>query len=225
MNREILMAFCFSVVFHTAVFDFCPAPSQNTSGDRGNSQDIVVLGLIELAPAKQEQPETSEAIDEIEEPVDSLEALQPEPANDSKPPPEEKIAMVKAAEPPVNEAPLPAENVIPGKPALTQGQTQNVRFRYLQGVMRKLENAKQYPLYAFRHDMEGTAEVEFTIHTDGNAGAISLRQSSHYRILDTAAKEMVARASPFEPLPRELGLQELRIVVPLVFRIDEAREQ
>jgi len=235
MTREIYMAFCFSVAFHTAMVGFCPAPRLNASGNRGNSRDIVVLGVIELAPT---EPEISKAVKEIKKSEGPPKPPQPESVDDSEPLPEEKIAMVqpekatpsyerpaKHDEPPQHEAPSPAEKVIPGKQAQTQGQIQDIRSRYLSEVVRKLEYAKKYPLQAYLRGIEGTIEVEFTISLDGNASAIKTRKFSQYDVFDNAAKEMVSRASPFNPLPRELGLRELRIVVPLVFRIDEAREQ
>ncbi|MCG2659058.1 MAG: energy transducer TonB [Kiritimatiellae bacterium] len=229
------MAFCFSVAFHAAVVGFCPAPSQDNPGDRGNRQDIVVLGVIEFTPVEQKPMEIFKAVDVAKKSEDSPKPSQPEPANDFEPLPEEKIAMVqpekptpsyerpaKQDEPPQHETLPPTENVIPGRQALPQGQIQDIRSLYLSGIMRKLEKTKQYPLYAFRHGIEGMAEVEFTIHSDGHATAVTIRKSSRHLVLNAAAEEIVRRASPFDPIPVELGEEEMTIRVPVAFRIEEA---
>ena len=111
----------------------------------------------------------------------------------------------------------------PGAEDLSYGETGAVRSRYLAGVMRKLQEAKRYPKRARRHGIEGDADVEFTILADGRACEATVFRSSGRRVLDDAVQAMIQRASPFRPIPAELNVPELRISVPIAFRLENRR--
>lgn len=54
-------------------------------------------------------------------------------------------------------------------------------------------------------------EVEFTILADGSLASVELVHSSGDRLLDMAAKRAVYAASPFAPIPRDAGRNEIRV--------------
>ncbi len=99
------------------------------------------------------------------------------------------------------------------------------RSRYLASVLRRLQRAKYFPHRARSRGIGGTTEVEFVIRADGRLARVALARSSGFSVLDHAAKRIVERASPFDPLPSDLGVQELRVVVPVAFRLEEAERR
>lgn len=247
MNREFSIAFGFSLIAHAAVVGLCPAPRTPIDGGLGDKEDIVVLGVVELSPPASaqmphtEEPELPDApietplVDPAEmNPVTSDPAVVPA----QSPPKREEMAMktqdhkAEQHSEPEEQTPNSPPNVptmgqegSPGRPELTLGQIQDIRFRYLASVVRQLENAKRYPPQSYRRGIEGMTEIGFTISAKGMAHAVYIHTSSGHGTLDSAVQDMVARASPFDPMPPELGLDELRIVVPVVFRIDEVRQR
>ena len=228
MSRELYIAFCFSVAVHAAVVGVCPSPQAEAAGQEGDKQDIVVLGVISLsAPIPPEVsvaeplPGKKEVIEEkiIEPdplPSDELTLVTQEPQEDESP---EPPSQPKESAP---EIPVIDREMASGRQQLTRGQLQDIRSQYLREVMRKLEEAKRYPPQAYRRGLEGTAEVVFTISHEGNVDVALIRKSSGYNSLDTAARDMVTRASPFDPIPEELELSTVEILAPVAFRIEEA---
>ena len=224
MNRELYIAFCLSLAVHAAVVSVCPAPSPTISSDNGEEQDIVVIGVVEMTspPVEEmkhpEPPEPITVVDPAPPPTCEEIALLPQPPEkEQKQEPPEKILQPPA------DVPTPGQEGSPGKEELSQGQIQDIRSRYLTRVMQKLEAVKKYPPPAYRRGIEGTTEIAFTILANGNAEAVETRRSSRRPVLDNAARSMITRASPFESLPKELGLRQMQLIVPVAFRIEEAK--
>ena len=82
-------------------------------------------------------------------------------------------------------------------------------------IQRRIQNALVYPAEARRTGVEGQAEADFIVCTDGSIRALTLRVSSGSILLDTAALEAVRRAAPFRP-----PAAELRIVIPVKFNLN-----
>ena len=126
------------------------------------------------------------------------------------------------SKPTATRAPTLAENPsqgvkgTPGSKHRTRGDVEDIRSRYLAEVLRRLQEAKRYPSRARRQEIEGRLELGLVIRKDGSASPGRILQSSGHDILDEAALEMVKRAAPFEPLPEELGIEKLELVVPLL---------
>jgi len=114
----------------------------------------------------------------------------------------------------------PPRRARPGSRSQQCCSTPDPRARYLAEVLRRLQRAKYFPRQARSRGVGGTAEVEFVIRADGHLGGVALARSSGSAVLDRAAKRIVERASPFEPLPGDLGTHELRVVVPVAFRLE-----
>ena len=94
----------------------------------------------------------------------------------------------------------------------------NLRRSYVTGnynyIMRRIRNRLTYPAVAKRNNITGTVSVKFTINADGSASNIIVESSSGSQLLDDAAVDAVAKASPFPKPP--LAAQ---IVVPIDFKL------
>ena len=98
-----------------------------------------------------------------------------------------------------------------------QGEAAN---EYLAGIRRKIELAKSFPEAARRQGIEGTAQIEFVVLVDGQAGGIKLAQSSNNQILDNEALATIKRAAPFAPIPQELfNSSQIILRIPIVFEL------
>jgi len=60
-----------------------------------------------------------------------------------------------------------------------------------------------------------------TIAADGSLLGVDLRRTTPYRVLDEEAAQMVRRAAPFDPIPPEVGPGNLKLIVPIRFRLRE----
>ena len=107
----------------------------------------------------------------------------------------------------------------PGEDRVRRGERGDVRREYIGRVVRKIHAAKRYPAGARLRNVEGQAEVTLAIAAHGGVLEVRLSTASGFRALDEEAVAMVRRAAPFEPIPEELGLESLRLIVPVRFRI------
>jgi len=97
---------------------------------------------------------------------------------------------------------------------------EDARLRYLTEVFRKLHEEKTYPPLARRREIEGKVRLELVIEGDGRLRHVRVLASSGHAVLDDAAQEMVRRCGLFEPLPGELGIESLKIVVPVSYALE-----
>lgn len=216
MSRQLAAAFFFSLTVHAAVVCVCPAPHADDAGQGGKEQDLTVLGVVHLSvpcASASTIPASHEPLAEHDEPrqkKDYNEHLSAQEASERR-----------TRDP--DDAPSLGVVGRPGAQVLSKRGGENLRSSYLRVVMQRLEEAKRYPLQAYRQGMEGVADIAFTISANGDAIGVRLHKSSRHNVLDVAAKKMVMRASPFHPIPRELDMKEMRIVVPVEFKIQGKR--
>ncbi len=88
---------------------------------------------------------------------------------------------------------------------------------YQSKLVAQLRRHRQYPSAARARNMRGTAVVTFTVNAAGAVTRAALARSSGHAVLDEAAVQMVHRASPFPPIPRELGKSSLTVTAPVRF--------
>ncbi|MEW6618895.1 MAG: energy transducer TonB [bacterium] len=156
---------------------------------------------------KEPEPEAEEAKPKPKEPEEVIE--EPKPASL----PEEKpvVEPVQVEEPQVT--PQPVEQVTIAKIDVAKIAILN----YQTKVRRKIEQAKRYPAFARKNEIEGVVKVRFTILSDGSVDKIEICQSSGSSLLDKEACSTIKRAASFPPIPEEVGRSQIQMQVNIVF--------
>ncbi|MFO7854850.1 MAG: energy transducer TonB [Paracoccaceae bacterium] len=78
---------------------------------------------------------------------------------------------------------------------------------------------KRYPQVAVRRRLEGQGLLRVRFAADGSVLDVDLRRSAGHAVLDAEILEMIRRASPLPPIPPELGVGRMEIVLPVRFRL------
>ncbi|MFQ5853383.1 MAG: TonB family protein [Candidatus Binatia bacterium] len=82
---------------------------------------------------------------------------------------------------------------------------------YLEQVKKGIVRAWKYPEQASQKREEGKVDVEFTILRDGRLENVRVLGSSGFPSLDREAIRAVRAASPFNPIPEGIALEQLSI--------------
>lgn len=129
------------------------------------------------------------------------------------PPSKEQTVAKKATERrPTNQATGVGQRIeTGGNPAARQG--------YYAQVMAQIARHKRYPRSARREGVTGVATVTFVIAADGSLQSQLLKRSSGDQRLDQEALEMLKRASPFPPIPKDIGDGPLKLTLPIEFSL------
>lgn len=97
------------------------------------------------------------------------------------------------------------------------------RQSYLNKVLAHIARYKRYPRAA-RHDgVTGVVTVTFTVLANGRVSTQLISSSSGDARLDQAALDMLLRASPLAPIPREMGTDQLKLTLPVEFSLNKKR--
>lgn len=88
---------------------------------------------------------------------------------------------------------------------------------YKEQVVLWLKRYGGYPRDAFRFRQEGVVLLHFVIDRRGRVLVYNIRKSSGYHLLDQAVKQMMERASPVPPIPRDIQLAKMEFTVPVRF--------
>lgn len=210
INKELFVAISISLIFHFGVL-FGVIPGFSTpSGQGGEEKLIVSFGSIELPAIVTEEPVPEQP--------------KPLPLEEPLPLPDKDSITTESLPERVDKKPQPElipDNQHPGTPELTAGQIEDIKTRFLKEVVAKIQKVKRYPESAKRNNREGTAKVEFIISGDGKVNSVTLITSSRYTVLDDEAVEMVKRAAPFPQIPKELEILEMKLLLPIVFRLEK----
>ncbi|MEW5757992.1 MAG: energy transducer TonB [Candidatus Omnitrophota bacterium] len=91
--------------------------------------------------------------------------------------------------------------------------------RYQDTVKRKIQQAKRYPDWAKKQEIEGVVYISFIILSDGRVSDVQLKKSSGFDILDNEAIATVNRASPFLPIPKDIDSSYVEMSVYIVFKL------
>jgi protein TonB len=84
-------------------------------------------------------------------------------------------------------------------------------------VLAHLSRHRVYPPEARERGITGIARVQFALARDGRVLSASLVGGSGERMLDSAAVEMVKRASPFPPFPTGIAQARMDFAAPIRF--------
>jgi len=96
---------------------------------------------------------------------------------------------------------------------------QEAMLRYQDLVKQRIERVRRYPLWAKRQGFEGAVGLRFVILSSGYTRGAEVVRSSGFKILDQEAITTITRASPFPPLPSELGQDLASVEVTIVFKL------
>jgi len=170
--------------------------------------------IREVSKVEQEQPDLAPA----ENPEVAMAALPPEAR------PEEVKAADNQLPAPVTtapQAPKVEEAVVAAAPE--QGQinisNSNAIPTWKRQVVGLLERHKRYPEAAQSRNQHGTVELAFSLDRQGRLTASRIAKSSGSSALDEATLDLVRRAQPFPPPPREMAGAEVNLTVPIRYNI------
>ncbi len=82
---------------------------------------------------------------------------------------------------------------------------------YFASIKRKIELVWQYPYDAQLAGIQGDLVINFVIARSGQLQSIELVDGSGHKILDEEAKRAIRAAAPFDPIPAEYKIPDLRI--------------
>jgi protein TonB len=95
-----------------------------------------------------------------------------------------------------------------------------MRARYLAQVRERVTRHRRYPSAAQRLGIEGTVYVRVCIGPDGTLLSAAPVREGPDPELTIAALTAVRAASPFRPLPPELG-RSLTVDIPIAFLLED----
>ena len=99
----------------------------------------------------------------------------------------------------------------------------DIKSAYLSYIRNRIEKFKYYPEQARRRGFKGSVWVAFIINKDGTVSQLRIHKASEYSILNDAALETIKRIAKFHPLPDELEVDELEVIVPLRYAIIDTK--
>lgn len=178
---------------------------------------------LEQVEAMEEQEELPvEDVPEVEPVEDEVIASEAGPENELIEPVQEEL---KEPEPEVKEQPLPQqmstvmqETVIAMRESSGEekkGGDATAHRAYLGKLRTHLERSKVNP----RTTLIGTAVVRLTVNATGELIAHRIVKSSGSKVLDNAALASIEKASPFPPIPSEVGEETVVVSVPFKFSV------
>ncbi|GAB4370159.1 MAG: hypothetical protein Kow00128_16940 [Deltaproteobacteria bacterium] len=94
---------------------------------------------------------------------------------------------------------------------------------YFAGIKRKIELVWQYPYDAQIAGIQGDLVAEFVIARDGRLASVDLVRGSGQRILDEEAIGAIRKAAPYDPIPKEYTIPDLRIRAHFIYEMHSLR--
>ena len=104
-------------------------------------------------------------------------------------------------------------------PISTIAASNEIEANYKSIISAILKKHKKYPSRALKRKQEGTVTIEFTIQKDGELLGYKIKNSSGYKLLDTAVEKMLKRAAPLPPFPTDMQQNSITLILPVDFYI------
>lgn len=154
-----------------------------------------------VASKKAEPKKTTPEIVETKPPVD------PEPKIADKPADKPKEVVSKKEPKPIEEAEEPFfdADLIAGS--------------YTRDLINSIRKYQEYPRKALAKQQEGDVTAKVIIGKEGNLISVELIERSKHRLLNKAVNKIIKKAAPFQPIPKELKLNEFQFEVPISFQL------
>jgi pilus assembly protein CpaC len=96
---------------------------------------------------------------------------------------------------------------------------------YVQTIQQKIAETISFPYEAKEKGWEGTVKLTLTVLSDGSLEDVSLKETSGYDVFDKDALNTTRILAPFDPFPKELGLEELVVTIPIVYSQESVLEE
>jgi periplasmic protein TonB len=94
--------------------------------------------------------------------------------------------------------------------------------QYLGLIRNRIIAHRNYPAMARQRHQEGVVRVRFCLSATGSLSqGVEVVRPSGFGLLDEQARQCVAAAAPFPPIPREMNRDRLTIEVPIVYKLTE----
>ncbi|MGW8284398.1 MAG: energy transducer TonB [Candidatus Deferrimicrobiaceae bacterium] len=94
---------------------------------------------------------------------------------------------------------------------------------YFASIKRKIELVWQYPQDAANAGIQGELTVDFIIARDGSLESVHILQGSGYKILDDEAVGSIRIAAPYNPIPENYTIPNLRIRAHFIYQMHTLR--
>ncbi len=90
---------------------------------------------------------------------------------------------------------------------------------YFASIKRKIELVWQYPTDAVTAGLQGDLTIDFVIGRNGNLESLELLRGSGYKILDDEAIGSIRKAAPYNPIPEQYRIPNLRIRAHFIYEM------
>lgn len=199
-----------------------------------NEPQTVVAPLAEQAPKVEPVPEPEPEPEP--EPVQKAEVQvepepKPKPVPAQKPKPEQASTVV--SDKPVDAKASPAtpgtsaggtsqqEGALAGGGSAAEGAAKAASARkvWYTEVAAHLARHKHYPMRARRMRHEAVVTLSFLVARNGSVRASEITEPSQYGELNRAVEDMLERAEPLPRFPSDLPGQEVRMTIPVEFKL------
>lgn len=210
-----------------------PSTAQTTLSPLGSAVliDLPPLATIpEITPQSEPEPEPEpeqiprEAVNELPD-IKTAEAILPsqiKPQVKKEAPPKRKKPVLKKPTPedivpPVEElTPAPMPPPINTQSSAIQAQASET---WQSNLLAHIQRYKRYPRQARRRGQEAVIYVQVTITRDGQVVKHQLEKASQYKALNREVLNLITRAQPLPPPPKEIKGETLEILLPVVFSL------
>ncbi|MEM6355025.1 MAG: TonB family protein [Pseudomonadota bacterium] len=99
----------------------------------------------------------------------------------------------------------------------TAGGNPGAKRDYMSELAAILARHKRYPRRAQSRRQEGVGHLYFVVDASGAVGAMRLTKSTGHRLLDEEILAILGRVGRLPPIPEDVGVARLEIVVPVNF--------
>ncbi|WP_297445449.1 energy transducer TonB [Desulfurobacterium sp.] len=94
---------------------------------------------------------------------------------------------------------------------------------YINSVILRLEEKKEYPMVAREMGIQGTVKLILIVDRNGNLVNVQVAESSGFPILDENAVE-TAKKAKFPPFPPEVKKSQIKIPVYVIYKLTKNEE-
>ncbi len=168
-------------------------------------------------PKLAEAPKPTIAIPKQEKPKPKPKPQPPKPEKKPEPPKEEPPSDKVVDTAPAKESAPKAPVAQPQMPS-----NSNALPNWQGDLLRHLAKYKKYPEDARRRGLQGINRLRFVVDAEGKVLSYELAGGSGSAALDRATLDMIRRAQPLPPPPKELlNNGSLEVVAPFVYSLDK----